>query len=323
MWYRRLPPVLVLLASQLAICRSASAQTDAVGLNTTDIYALRTMLGPTGEPTFPAGARHEKVSSAWKEISEPARDLLLREQDLAVVIVDSNGVWLWRSSGIQTLRALYGDKLQQKKADLEHLVAIIKDDWFQKLTRLRYESPLPPNRADFVDAFATMLTRADATAGATGEEKEWFRGIVGSEIQNLDSGARTALLLHPVEGKRFIEAVAVADTAKKRQLEAVDHALTSGAGKSIRLEDLAVQFPTGTEKKLANGRANVRVVGGKPLIEWTTPNGSVFVAAKKASPKLPSIDFTKSGIKKMMENDQADVFFSSHGTQSVLAVKAN
>jgi len=197
--------ILIFLAS------AAAGEEMAVALYYPDFRAIREILKPAGR------RKHKGIVAKWEQISQRGGELLLKERDLAVVVIDSKGNWFYRTSGIHILRSLYSESETRDVEDLVDIRVILDDPWFQQLRNF-YDTLLFAEGSLIAPAeLALLLRRIDKLPDPELEQKDWFRGIVGAEIRAMDNTARKNLLLDPTYGKDFINAIAIAESAHSQQ----------------------------------------------------------------------------------------------------------
>lgn len=289
----------------------ASGQVSAVGLYYPDLRAMRTLIGPTGTPNLPAGTEHTNLANAWKQLSSYGRDLLLKERDLALVIVDSNGNWLYRTTGVHTLRSLKGNQ-----NDLDSLRPVLGHLWFQQLRNFYDRLLFAANTSSAPNAFGELLANVNDAPSVTKDDKNWFRSVVGAELRGMDNNVRKSLLLDQKYGRDFVDAIALAEATRNAQLQSVEIAIVEGAKKKITF-DAVVHFPTDDTEWT---EYNVRNVGGKKLIEVSSMGSVCWLAAKNEDADLPVAVSIKS-LLSLINEGKALVFLSGHGTSEVYGVE--
>jgi hypothetical protein len=252
---------------------------------------------------------------AWGNISKRGQELLIKERDLALVIVDLQGNWLYRSSNIANLRSLYGVNEERKKEDLENIHAILDDIWFQKLREF-YSQILFANAAGATPkSLGIVLEGVNKIEHVTIAQQSWFRAIVGSEIKSLDASARNALLLDPEYGKGFVDSLAIAETQRNEQLKSLEHS-ASNQLVAIKLSEVDIDV---SEHRSGAGPLNfsVGIVNGKKCLEWTMPSGRVFYRVNKVTADLSPSGLTHAQIANAVKSDAASVFLGVHGSSKV------
>jgi len=296
----------------------ASAQISAVGLYYPDLRAMRTLIGPNGLPNLPPGPDHTKLAKVWNQISREGRNLLLKERDLALIIVDSKGNWLYRTTGVHALRSLHRENEPKPPKDFTSLLPILRHVWFQQLRNFYDRLLFAPNTSSAPAAFGDLLTNVKEATGVTNAEKDWFRSIVGAELRGMDNIARRSLLLDKKYGKGFVDAIALAEVTRNAQLESVGNAIVQGPKHTIGIEDAACHFATDDEFKWTE--YNVRFIKGKKLIEVSSMGSVCWLGAKDDDADLP-IGFSAKDVRSLLEDGKAMIFVSGNGTTTVYGVK--
>ncbi len=300
---------------------AVSAQDSAVGLYYPDIKAIRTLIGPTAIPDLPLGQEYTKLLQSWNQISTKGRELLLKERDLALVVVDSAGDWLYRSTGVHTLRSLHETNEERNENDLSNLLLILRNFWFQQLRDFYDHSLFAANYPAASSAFGKLLDRVDETNDATNDEKNWFRSIVGAELDSMDNDTRKALLIDEKYGRKFVDAIALAEATRTEQLESIASAFAFGSQQTVLFNDVVYQFPVDDEESAKARRdVNFRFVHGKKLMEVSTMDTVWWVAAMEDDQEVP-LELSAPKLQSLLKNDEAMVFVGGHGNSKIYEVK--
>jgi hypothetical protein len=185
------------------------------------------MSGPTGALNLPSGEEPARIAKAWDRVSKKGREFLLREPGLALVVVDSNGKWLYRSTGITTLRAVHNPGDGLRKQDADDLGAVLNNYWCRQLRdfyeRLLFSTgPYSTGATRTIGSPAAMAYGSFLAQVANGdarkEDKDWLGRIVGYEIRSLDEKTRESLVSDPVYGGEIAKATAAAEETRRLQL---------------------------------------------------------------------------------------------------------
>jgi len=296
----------------------ASGQVSAVGLYYPDLRAIRTLIGPTGLPNLPPGPEHQKLATAWNQVSSIGRDLLLKERDLALVIVDSNGNWLYRTTGVHALRSLHRESDPKHPEDFPSLLPILSHLWFQQLRDFYDRVLYAANTSSAPTAFGAVLASVNDVPGAARADKDWFRSVVGAEVRGMDNNSRRSLLVDKKYGTEFADAIALAEATRNAQLQSVRNAIAKGPKYTVEIEDAGCYF--GTQDDVPWTELNVRFVEGKRLIEVSSMGTVCWLAASKDGKDVP-LGFSIKNLHSLLKEGKATVFLSGHGTSEVYGVK--
>jgi hypothetical protein len=282
------------------------------------------MIGPTGEPTIPASdPSYTKIVTAWGKISARGRELMLKERDLVILVVSSDGDWLYRTSGIVRLRSMYGANNAPKNQDLASLLEILDSPKFQELQEFFYKQ-----RQQFGAASTAPTTLCPVLAGWEAafrkEDKDWFQAIAGAEVLSWDGSRRKTAVMNSKCGSSFRDAVAVAEDARVRQLRLVANGDAKG---TVGIGDVWLALPEQSGEAAKIGTLDERFVSSwagqsKKILLWSTSGGTVFVTPKSSYADLKP-EFTKSWLNDLLKQDRAEVFVAWHGATSVFRVQAN
>lgn len=315
---RSLPISTLALVSILSYPYQVSAQTRAVGLHYPDFMALRIMVLPTGLPNLPPGPEHDELATLWAQISRGARDLLLKERDLALVVVYPNGNWLYRTTGVHTLRSLYGEGDLKHPEDLAVLLTFLNRYWFLQMRNF-YEQTLVTANTSYAPAvFGEHLATVNNAIGVSNASKDWFRSIVGAEILHMDNTTRSSLLLNPKYGRAFGDAIALAEVTRNAQLQSVGKAIAEGPKRTIEVKNTFCSF---LEKDaIRDTKYNVRFVNGKKLIEASSMGSVCWFAAKEDGTGI-TVSFSSEDVPALLEAGKGMVFLSGHGSSTVYGVE--
>ena len=144
-------------------------------------------------------------------------------------------------------------------------------------------------------------------SSANREQKDWFRGIIGTEIQSMDNTTRKNLLLDSTYGKLFIDAIAIAEAKRNKQLESVAAAFTSGTNSTIDIWDVAIDTAMDRAQGGLISDFNVRIVKGERFVEWFSPSGTVYVTGK-TDYGLMGAHFSQEKLADMLKNGRVLVY---------------
>ncbi len=314
---RRLSVCSLSLLSLPIVC--VRAEDSAIGLYSPDLQAMRRLVAPTGAVNLPPGPGYREVAGAWNGLSRRGRELLLREHDVVLVVVDSNGDWLYRSSGIHTLRRLYSGKDSRNPKDLECLLHIIESDWFNQLRRFFSGLLFASDSTSEATNFGAILTSVEKIKNANAEQKDWLRGIVGAEIQGMDSTARGRLLRHSVYGKEFVHAIAVADAKRNEQLKNLSAALAEGTSDTIDLSAIATCLDERQDDAEPKD-VNVKVIDGRAVWVCNAQGQTLYVAPKHGDVKFPG-RFTATEVTGLISSNNALVYIGFLGKPTIFKVE--
>jgi hypothetical protein len=344
--FRSLPVVALafapfVLASQVrALQVEARGQASEIGLYPPDVQAIRRMAGPVGALSIPAADDQANAArKAWGRISKKGREFLLREPGLALVIVNSDGKWLYRSTAIANIRSVNDSSEPLRKQDADDLAEVLDSPVCQHL-RDFYEGRLlsalqySPNGSrglgsPLAEAYGSLLSRVQG-AGATPEENDWLRRIVGFEILGLDDKTRQVLRTDPTYGPDIIKSIVAAEETGKQQLEAVAQASSGRPGPHphfnpsedmVGLDDLAFHLPDKPGDATLTGTVEISEVNGRQILRWTNPAGTVFVTGKTGEIDLP-LDLTKENLRSVLQTGKAKMYVSSPASLEIFEVKA-
>ncbi|HEY6327926.1 MAG TPA: hypothetical protein VI756_01220, partial [Blastocatellia bacterium] len=259
----------------LSIQRRPAGQVAEIGLYAPDLRAIQKLIGPGGAPTLPPGNDYNSVAKFWNQVSHTGQEFLLREPEIALVVVSSNGKWSYRSSGTIALRPLFNPGERMSPKDAEALSDILDSpvggklrDFYQAV--LFGTGPLSPNGSrgggSPAASYGLLLADIDRT-DLSKEEREWFRRIVGSELLALDRESRDAAAADKIYGVRIGQAIDSIQHAKSQQLEFVVDSSIKGTPRQVSLNDLAL--PTSSEGSTELGPIAVSSVRGKKILSWS------------------------------------------------------
>lgn len=312
-----------------ALSMSAFSQTSEIGLYPPDLRAIRQMSSPTGSLSLPSGDEAAGIAKAWGRISKKGREFLLREPGLALVTVDSSGKWLYRSTGITTLRVVYNPGEALRRQDADDLGAVLNSYWCRQL-RDFYERMLfstGPYSAGSTRsigslvamAYGSFLAEVESGSGRN-EDKEWFSRIVGYEMRGLDENTREGLLRDPTYGAEIASAKAAAEETRRRQLESVAAASSSGSPPQVNFPDIAFVLPQRPGEAERFGRFEVTSLHGRELLSWSTPSVAIFMLAVKDLKHLPSY-FTEENLRELLKDDKVKAYVASPGAPQIFELK--
>lgn len=306
--------VLSVLAVTLIVSET-QGQDSAVGLYFPDFRALRALVNPKGKLNLPAGFGQTEVDKAWQTLSTDGRDLLLQERDLALLVVDSNGSWLYRTSGVHKLKSLHGgNRARQKKEDFTNLTRILSNLWFRQL-RDFYDEMLFA-RDSSPQRLGTILASVDNFNQAGKNQKDWFRSIVGTEISQMDNAARKGLLVDETYGAAFANAVAIAKAQRGNQLDMIAKYLKQGSKENVDIGKIGFYSGEGEGKYV-----NIVSVGDKKLWEFNSHTGVVYVRAADDD-KTPPVWFDQNSLQQHLKKGHYEAYFAPAGTQKVYGIYA-
>jgi hypothetical protein len=304
------------------IALETKAQNTAVGLYYPDFRAIKTIVNPKGRLNLPEGYAQDEMDAAWESLSTNGRDLLLQERDLALLVVDSDGNWLYRTSGLHTLKSVYADNTAREKEDLTNLMRILRNPWFQELRKFYnatlYARDMSPKR------LGTLLASVDGLDQAGQDQKDWFRSVVGAEISQMDNVVRKGLLLDEKYGTAFVNAVAIAEAQRGQRLQMIAEYIEEGTDENIDVEKMAIHFGGGPDERPLDQYVNVISVGGKNLWEFNAHTGMVYASAKddKEAPTLVPASFDSDALQRLLKEDRLQFYFAPTGAETVYRVKA-
>jgi len=305
-------------------CRAAQ---NPIALDSPDITVFRRIVDPKGQFVIPAGKSVQGLIDAWGALSLKGRDLLLKERDVAVVVVNDEGQWFYRSTGLIYLRSLLDQADHAQATDYSNLLAAVNHPWFQELHHFYAEETLFTTQAEVPDAerFGALLARVDQMPEAEPAQKEWFRTLVGSDLRSLDSNTRTQLLLHPTLGRHVAQAIVLSEAHQNRQLDAVAEMLKRGGGGSqVSLADVAQTVsPDRAVPSLAQAHTlDIRTLGNQKVFIVRDPDRVFYVAPKISASTTASLPkaLNRQQIKNLIVENKADVFVGMPGTSVVFSV---
>lgn len=300
----------------------ATAQESAVGLYYPDFRSIRRLIDPTGSVTLPKGPQAANLEGPWKQISKNGRDLLLKERDLAMVVVDSNGNWLYRSTGIHTLRSLHAQAEERNKSDLSNLRRILDDPLFQQLRAFYGQLLSDRGTALSAETLGPLLAEIDKIPNVGPTDKDWFHGLIGSEISHLEPSARVGLWTNKTYGKSLINASAAAEGQKVRQLDLLESAFNKGPKGVVYVTDVA--FDSKTLPAAGSAAFTIRALGGKQIFEWETQAGTLFVAPNSDVDETVLFGARNDPAKlfDLIKGKKASVFLGVPGGSKLLSVEA-
>lgn len=266
-----------------------------VGLHYPDLRTIRQLIGPTGECNIPSGKEQEEINADWGFISQKGKDLLLKERDIVLVVIDSNGNWLYRSSGIHTLRSLYSVDEKRRKDDRMHLSDILRKPIVQNL-RDFFNSLLFQQPSSWKPKiFGSILRNIDDLQKAN---KEWFYGIVGSEIRIMDEDIKKQFLSDSKYGPLFEQTIKIAEAEVRKQLESVWIAMQKGTDIQIDVRDIQGD----AKAELTDLNAILHNYKGVTIAEWPSQAGKVFVK-KKSHESDWDIKMYRSELQSIMKGE--------------------
>jgi hypothetical protein len=309
----------------------ASSQTSEIGLYTPDLRAIRQMSGPTGSLNLPSGDEPSRIAKAWDRLSKKGREFLLREPSLALVVVDSNGKWSYRSTGITTLRPVFSSGERLRSQDADDLGAVLNNYWCRQL-RDFYERLLFSNGpystgatrntgSPAAMAYGSFLTQVERE-GARKEDKDWLRRIVGYEILGLDENTRETLVSDPIYGTEIAKATAAAEETRRLQLDSVARASSSIRTTQVNIDDIAFILPRQPGDAATLGRFDVSTVNGRKVFSWSNPGGVVFIRTERDREGLP-FEFTRENLRGLLKEDKVTAYVSSPAMSEIVEVKAS
>jgi hypothetical protein len=298
-----------------------------IGLYPPDLRAIRRLIGPAETPTLPPGDQYSRIAKAWSQVSKKGREFLLREPDVALVVVAANGKWSYRSTGMTALRYLYSSRESLRAKDAENLSDVFESTWGREL-RDFYQAVLfgtgPYSTAGSRGVptavpYGLMLSRAKQPDVGK-QEKEWFLSLVGSEITALDNDTREAVTGDPTYGREIRDAVATIAETRKRQLDAVARAFATGASHRISVADLALPMFS-LEAARVSRPWTIAIIGENKVYVWSIAYAVIFVIPKYNDPNLPS-ELTKESLRSLIESGKVKAFASSPLSEEVFEVAA-
>jgi hypothetical protein len=323
---------LVNIAAALILCVEihAAGPASEIGLYPPDLRAIRRLIGPAGTPTLPPSDEYNRIAQAWSLVSKKGRELLLREPDVALVVVAANGKWSYRSSGITALRSLYSSGESLRARDAENLSYIFESTWCREL-RDFYQAVLfgtgPYSTAGSKGSgsaaaipYGLLLSRTKQPDVGR-QEREWFLSLVGSEITALDNDNREAVTSDPTYGREIREAVATVAETRKRQLDAVAQAFARGPAQQVSIDDLTLP-ESSREGGGVFGPFTTSAAGESKVLMYRNPQEVIFILRRDDGPNLPS-EFTKESLRRLIQNGRVKAFVSSPLSERVFEVTAS
>lgn len=305
------------LAVFFCLLSNLNAQEQSVGLYYPDFRAVRTLFQPGGTMNLPDGSERDTIVEAWNKISQPGRQLLLQERDLVVLVVTSEGRWLYRSQGIHTLRLLS----QEASEDAENLLTILTHAWFGTLrdfySRTLFQSSLSAAPVNY----GSMLTGLESRLPeSTPEQRDWFRTIVGEEIiDTADPRLRTVLLSDPTHGESLRGAVALARKSKESRLKSLSVAVQSDPGEFIDLGELGLSDRHAGYDVTVLRQMDVQSVEGAKFLEWNTTDGTVFLELPEDG--IPAGDLSPKKLEQLIRDRKTKAFLGTPGTDKVFELR--
>jgi hypothetical protein len=306
----------------LATWHVVSAADYAVGLYYPDFKAMRSLIDPKGVPTVPDGYRREEIREAWDSLTQQGRDLMLREKDLVMAVIDQEGNWFFRTSGVYTLRSLEVVATDSTKNDLSHLRIILDNPWFDSLRD--FYGRILFARASSPKDLVKVVQSVDNLAEAEAEQKQWFRSIVGSEIAKMDNMDRRALLFDDTYGPEFVDAVAIAEAHREQRLHRIEKALEAVEVMEDRISasDVVLAAPFSGDWEVPQEYVNIISLQGQKAFEISSDGGTVYILAKDgaASRFIPRA-VEQGWLPDLIDRGEYSAFMGTPGTSKVYQVK--
>jgi hypothetical protein len=319
----------VLIGPSLSI--RGSRRVSEIGLYGPDLRAVRQMAAPTGALNLPAGVESNRARSAWDQISPKGREYLLREPDLALVVVDSNGRWLYRSTGITSLRSVFNAGEALRNSDAKYLAEVLDNTYCRQLRgfyeRLLFSSsPYSTSSSRGLGTpegaiYGSFLAQVDREA-STMENREWFLRIVGYAVLGLDDSSRTKLTNDADYGAQIASATASAQATRKQQLDAVGRAFESSSTRRVDIDHLGFHLPRSREDAQTRGTLNDVSVRGRKVLVWSDQDGTVFVLNAKEN-TTPTVDLTEQDLRSLLLHDSIKVYIATPTDSDVFEVWAS
>lgn len=322
---------IVAVAVSIMFPVQASSQTSEIGLYPPDLRAIRQMSGPTGSLNLPSGDESTRIAKAWDRLSKKCREFLLREPTLALVVVDSNGKWLYRSTGITTLRPVYSSGERLRRQDADDLGAVLNNylcrqlrDFYERLlfSTEPYSAGATRNMGSpAAMAYGSLLVQVERGT-ARKEDKDWLHRIVGYEIRGLNETTREALVSDPIYGPEIAKATAAAEETRTLQLDSVARASSSSRTTQVNIDDIAFTLPRQPGDAAMLGRFDVSTVSGSKVLSWSNSGGVVFIRTEKDREELP-FEFTQENLRRLLKEDKVTAYVSSPASPEIVEVKAS
>jgi hypothetical protein len=293
-----------------------------VGLYYPDFRAMRQLIGPKGIPNVPAGEDHDEISLAWRALFDKGQELLLQERDLALLVVDSNGNWLYRTSGVHSLKSLHMGDTAQNRADHDNLQKILRNPLFLALRDFFNE--LLFARATSSKRLGVLIASVD-NLPAGQAQKDWFRSIVGAEIMQMDNVDQQGLLLDKDYGAVFVNALTLAKAQRRQRLEIIARYLKDGADESVGICSVALYSPSQGNDYPVAGHMNLVTLAGKKIWEINSHTGTVYVAAKDDKWATSGVTgaFRRGDLAKYLKDGRFLAYVALPGTQKVYEINTD
>ena len=304
-------PAALVAITIFAISYATHAQT-AVGLYDPDLTALRKMIGPDGKPISFAGEDHQKFIASWNNLSAAGRELLLKQRDLAVVVVNNTGQWAYRSSGIPRLVGL---NPPLRKDDFADILQMLDDPKVQTMRNFYYDrrfgnKPTSETYGSFLEKSKEQSTSAAETA--------WFNGFVGAEIQALDAETQSRLFADEEYGPALRAAAAQSNRTRNDHLHFIAGAYVNPLREQIAFDDLALALPENAGDVVLIGHEK-GFAGHREVFSWTADGNTVYVVPTNDRAGA-EIKFTRTNIFDLLREGKARVFVASAVQQKVFGL---
>lgn len=291
-----------------------------VGMYYPDFRAIRTIFAIDGATNLPKGYQQQILNDSWKDISEEGKILILKERDLAMVVISNLGLWYYRTSGNYLLKSLREKTMKLKSEDAEHFEEILKTKWFDILRE--FYSKLLFAQTDLPDRLGELISSLDDLPDVNKEQITWIKVIIGNEIYAMNSEKKKELLSNKKYAPVFNDVIAKAENNHKRQIDVIEKALTtekrkgidcSGFAKSVYGKLFGIELPN---------NVSVARAGNKDIIYFSVDKGKVFLVNrhKNSTEKIVSL-MKHSGLEndsylQLKRNDIA-IFLGAPGTDKI------
>jgi hypothetical protein len=318
---------IVAVALMFGAQKQPGYQMAEIGLYAPDLKAIRRLIGPGGAPALPPGDGYNLIANSWNQISPKGREFLLREPEIALVVVSSNGKWSYRSTGTIALRPLFnpGEALTPK--DAGSLRDILESPWCTKL-RDFYQAvlfgtgPYSPNGSrggpSPAASYGLLLANVEQ-AGVAKEEEDWFRRLIGLEVMALDKESRDAVIADEAFRPEIRKALDAITEARNQQLDSVVKLSLAGTLHRVSMDHLAL--PVSSQGRTELGPFIINSVAGKRILSWSGNRQVIFVVPQNDNLGLPS-EFSKQSLAALLGNGKARAFVSSPLADEIFEVIA-
>ena len=288
----------------------ALGEESAIGLFYPDLGALRMIMGPNDTCNVSEQNTKSKIEECWKKLSKKGREFLLKENDIAIVIVQLDGNWFYRTSGVHTLKPLYASNQGKISSDMNNLLTIIRTQAYQELKDLHYNSLFYTRTANYSNILGAHIERIENIKSES--LKDWLLSVISNQMYHMEPSLLATLGENKKYKPKFDELIA---SVRKNIYKNAFLAFK----KSKIPDETPVDITVGMNAKEYAGllelqpdrewdywRIQGKWVAGKPAI-----GGNIYVTADDQAILSKAIDtqnFAKKGVK---------VFFGAPGRNEI------